>query len=144
MNLSRSRNVFVSILRVYLCTVTMTAISFAPSLAIAQSFWTGGDNNWDSVNEPGWTTGGIPTGVGAVANFNSNTAGTTTQNITGLTVGTISYSGGNANVARTITLANPITLNNDGAGSGFVTVANTNTSATTSANLKMGQPGAFA
>ena len=96
------------------------------------SDWTGVVGDWSSNDNPGWNGTGIPNGAGAIANFGAGSgSGTTTQDISGgVTVGTISYSAGNANLSRTINpSANGITLDNGGAGA---LISNTNTFAGTS------------
>ena len=89
------------------------------------SNWAGGTGNWSSTTSPGWTVGGVPNAVGAVADFSGTTTGTTTQDVASLTVGTISISG-SSSVSRTLTLTNAITLNQDGAGAGTATISNSN------------------
>ncbi len=66
----------------------------------------------------------MPNAIGAIANFGDIVTGTTTQNVVGgVMVGTISFSS-TANISRTITNTNGITLNQDGAGAGFATISN--------------------
>jgi autotransporter-associated beta strand protein len=74
--------------------------------------------------------GGVPNAVGAVADYTSS--GTTSlaiaQNIAaGVTLGSFNYTGSTAQ-SLTVTLTNAITLNQDGAGSGFATISNGNSS----------------
>jgi fibronectin-binding autotransporter adhesin len=103
----------------------------ATSLALSASWsnasdWAGGSGNWSSDANPGWNGTGVPNGIGAVANFGDIVTGTTTQDIAGgVTVGTISLTS-TANISRTITNTNGITMNQDGAGSGFATISNSN------------------
>ena len=95
------------------------------------SDWVGGSGNWSSTASPGWTNGGVPNAIGAVANFSDTTAATTTQNIAaGVTIGTLSFTG-NSNVAWTVTPTNPITFNQDGTGAGAASITNTDASAGT-------------
>ncbi|MEO5712347.1 MAG: autotransporter-associated beta strand repeat-containing protein [Luteolibacter sp.] len=107
------------------------------------STWTGGSGNWNSAVSPGWTTGGVPNAIGAVADYTSS--GTTTvtvaQNVSGgVTAGSINYSG-STNQTWAFTLTNALTLNQDGAGSGFATISNANSSATTSNALTFASGG---
>ncbi|MES2310158.1 MAG: autotransporter-associated beta strand repeat-containing protein, partial [Verrucomicrobiota bacterium] len=98
--------------------------------------WVGGTGNWSSNSSPGWNGAGIPNGVGATASFADGTAGTTTQDIVGLTLGTIDFSLGN--VQRTITMTNVVTLNQDGAGAGFATIRNSNPNGGAANRFNMG------
>ncbi len=86
------------------------AMAVSPSMA---SVWTGGTGTWSSNGNPGWNGTGVPNAAGAVAAFDSGTAGTTTQDVSGgVTVGTITLSG-SGNTQRAFTTTNPITLNNN-------------------------------
>jgi fibronectin-binding autotransporter adhesin len=113
-------------------------------LSLLTSSWAGGSASWNSNANPGWNGGGVPNNIGDTANFAATTAGTTTQDIAaGVTVGTISFSGGNANITRTISLTNNIILNQDGAGAGTATITNTNTNTGTGNALVFSGAGAL-
>src|SRR6476659_9091622 len=92
------------------------ALSISLAIHAQAASWTGGTGNWSSDLSPGWNGTGVPNAIGAIANFGDIVTGTTTQDVVGgVTVGTISFSS-TANVSRTITNTNGITLNQDGAG----------------------------
>ena len=95
----------------------------APSTQAAD--WAGGNGNWSSTVSPGWTVGGVPNAVGAVANHGNSNTSITTVDIA-VTVGTISLTN-NSNHAWNFGLTSGITLDQDGAGSGNATISNTNT-----------------
>jgi autotransporter-associated beta strand protein len=103
--------------------------SFVVTPSVQASDWTGASGNWSSTVSPGWTVGGVPNAVGAVANYSGNASVTTTQDsVGGVTVGTISWTGsGDRN--WTITNTNGITLNQVADGVGTATISNTNNSA---------------
>ncbi len=107
----------------------------SPCLSFA-SVWAGGSGNWSSDVNPGWNGTGVPNGVGAIASFSGGTAGTTTQDVVGVTLGTIDFSSGN--VQRSLTMTNGITLDQDGAGSGVATISNTNANAGSLNRLSIG------
>src|SRR5688572_10239229 len=93
------------------------------------STWDGGTGNWSSNVSPGWNGTGVPNAIGAVAQFNTITAETTTtQDIAGgQTVGSILF-GGSTDARWIITPStNGLTLNQDGAGAGKVLIQNSNT-----------------
>ena len=114
-----------------LCLVTLAITCYG-------SDWTGGIGNWSSDGSPGWNGTGIPNGLGTTANFPSSTTGTTTQEVVGIIVGTISLTN-ISNNSRTVTLTNGITLNQDGVGAGTATISNTNSfSGTTNALIFSG------
>ena len=108
--------------------------SFVVTPSVQASDWTGASANWSSNANPGWNGTGVPNAVGAVANYGGSASVTTTQDVAGVTVGTISWTGsGDRNWS--ITLTNGITLNQDGAGSGRATISNTNATAASSNGL---------
>ncbi len=100
------------------------------------AIWAGGSGNWSSDVNPGWNGTGVPNAVGATASFSGGTAGTTTQDVSGLTIGTIDFSLGN--VLRSFTMTNAITLDQDGAGASFATISNTNANTGSSNRLSIG------
>ena len=115
---------------------TLAAGLLTASIVVAPSTqasdWAGTNGNWSSNGSPGWNGTGVPNAVGAVANHGNANASTTTQDVAlGVTVGTISLTN-NSNHQWNFTLANGITLDQDGAGSGNATISNTNTNAGTS------------
>ncbi|CAN5688694.1 hypothetical protein BH09VER1_BH09VER1_03840 [soil metagenome] len=97
----------------------------AADSSFGQSVWSGSSGVWSSTTLPGWTSGGVPNGIGAVASFSGGLAGTTTQDVAGAIIGTYDFSAGN--VQRTLTLTNALTFNQDGAGAGYATISNSNT-----------------
>ncbi len=129
---------FFSLIKTVLIEVGIISIFVIAGFSsfLSASVWTGGSGNWSSNANPGWNGTGVPNGVGAVASFSDGTAGTTTQDTVGLTLGTIDFSLGN--VQRTITMSNAITLNQDGAGAGFATISNTNPNAGSTNRFSMG------
>ena len=109
----------------FLAAGLLTA-SFVATPSVQASDWAGGNGIWSSTVSPGWTVGGVPNAVGAVANHGVSTATVTTQDVVGgVTVGTISLTNNSAH-SWTFTLTNGITLNQDNAGSGRATISNTN------------------
>ena len=121
------------------CMLAVTG-SFGLNAGTAEaSVWstTATSGNWSA--SANWT-GGVPNGPGMTADFSvaQTAAATTTQDVSGEVIGTLSYSHANTNFSRTITLANAITFNQDGAGTGTATISNTNTSATTGNALIIG------
>ena len=88
------------------------------------STWTGTPGNWSSNGSPGWNGTGVPNSQGAVAEYLGTSSATITQDIAlGVTVGTI-RTGGTGNASLTLTITNPITLDQDGAGSGSALIEN--------------------
>ena len=111
----------------FLAAGLLTA-SFVATPSVQASDWAGGNGIWSSTVSPGWTVGGVPNAVGAVANHGVSTATVTTQDVVGgVTVGTISLTNNSAH-SWTFTLSNGITLNQDNAGSGSARILNTNSS----------------
>lgn len=105
----------------------------APPLAAAD--WVGSSSaNWSTTSSSGWN-GTVPNGVGAIANFaQSPTSVTVTNDVSGLTVGSISMSGtstGNLIISTT----SAITLNQDGSGSGSALLRNSTSSSTASLSI---------
>ena len=127
--------------------LTKLALLFAAAISLAvnvqASDWTGASGNWDSDASPGWNGTGVPNAMGAIANFGDIVTGTTTQNVVGgVTVGTISLSS-TANISRTITNTNGITLNQDGAGGGFATISNSDAAVGTTNALILATGGTY-
>jgi fibronectin-binding autotransporter adhesin len=86
-----------------------------------------------------WSGGVVPNAIGDSASYDGVSGGglskTVVQDIAaGVTLGSLSLTG-SANVGFTLTLTNPITFNQDGAGAGTATISNSNTSATTGNQL---------
>ena len=133
-----------------LAAVVATWGSFAPA---ATSLWSAGvvsgsttsSGNWSSNGAPGWNGTGVPNAIGATASFGTasvaTSGNTTTQDIAGgITLGTLDF-GNSSNLgsgARTLTMTNAITLNQDGAGSGYATISNTNTSTNAANRISVG------
>ncbi len=108
----------------------LCALAFVAALFILQSAgastWAGGNGNWSSDASPGWNGTGVPNAAGAVAqNTNAGNVGATTVVDVpgGVTIGTLSL-GATRNANWGLTLLNPITLNQDGAGAGAATIVN--------------------
>src|SRR6185312_2644474 len=73
--------------------VALLALAAQP-LTAAVSRWSGGSANWSSTRIPGWD-GSAPNAVGAtVLAQGNNGAVTTTNDVSGLKVGSISLTGG--------------------------------------------------
>lgn len=105
--------------------------------AASASIWTGGNGGWSSNGNPGWNGTGTPNAVGATAWFSSGVVGTTTVDIAGgVTIGTLEI-GGTGNTQRSITLTNSITFNQDGAGSGYAVIRNSDTNSGTGSRLSI-------
>lgn len=133
-----------------LAAVVATWGSFAPA---ATSLWSAGvvsgnttsSGNWSSNSAPGWNGTGVPNAIGATASFGTasvaTSGNTTTQDIAGgITLGTLDF-GNSSNLgsgARTLTMTNAITLNQDGAGSGYATISNTDTSTNAANRISIG------
>ncbi len=95
-------------------------------------------NNWsDAAN---WTPSGVPSAAGSSATYSGASTTSTTINSGGpFTVGTISKSGSDNAQWDIRVLASLLNLNQDGAGSGFATISNSNTSTGISNQLLFGQ-----
>lgn len=108
--------------QVLLPGITAAICAAAPTLTA--STWTGGNGNWSSNGIPGWNSTGVPNAQGAVAEYNSIASTTTQDIVAGVTVGTIRKVVGAPNSTWTITGANTITLDQDGAGAGSALIEN--------------------
>lgn len=91
------------------------------------SSWTGTPGDWSSDGNPGWNGTGVPNAPGAVAEYLGGSTVNVTLNMTG-TVGTI-RNGGTGNASFNLTISNPLTLNQDGAGSSSAVIENVKTAA---------------
>lgn len=108
-----------------LCAILLTAL--APALVFAQTTFLGsasGTYNWSNASGTTWTGAGTyPNAVGAAVEKTSGTSSNTlAQDVAGgVTVGSILLGGSSGN-SWTITATNGITLNYDGAGSGYASL----------------------
>ena len=95
-------------------------------------------NNWsDPAN---WTPSGAPSAAGSSATYSGASTTSITINSGGpFAVGTISKSGSDNALWDIRVLASLLNLNQDGAGSGFATISNSNTSTGNSNQLLFGQ-----
>lgn len=113
-----------------------SCLVMASAAALQASDWTGtgpasGSLNWSTVydgvtNTTGWVSS-VPNSAGAVANFYTIGTSKSVTLDSPVTLGALNYSGSTGGT-RTITMANALTLNNNGSGA---VIAN-NTSATSS------------
>ena len=119
-----------------------TILAAGGAESASASTWAGGSSDWSNNTPPtGWNGTGMPNAIGAIADNPITTSGTTIQNVApGVTVGTLSLSG-SGDFSWSHTLTNPITLNQDGAGAGFATISNSNSSTGAINSLILGGAG---
>jgi len=85
-----------------------------------------------------WSPTIVPNGIGDTAFYDGANGNRTVNQNTGgnVTLGTLSLTG-STSATFTVSNANGITMNQDGAGAGFATISNTNTSATITNRLTL-------
>lgn len=116
-------------------TLGVLTVAFAAPNSSAATWASAKSGNWNDLSVAGWN-GAFPDAIGAVANYDNTAAtanGQVTQNIAaGVTVGSFTLTGttttATAGRSWTIVPTTAITLNQDGAGPGFVTITHSATS----------------
>jgi fibronectin-binding autotransporter adhesin len=116
-------------------TLGVLTLAFAAANSSAATWASAKSGNWNDLSVAGWN-GAYPDAVGAVATYDNTAAtanGQVTQNIAaGVTVGSFTLTGttttATAGRSWTIVPTNAITLNQDGAGPGVVTITHSATS----------------
>ena len=116
-------------------TLGVLTLAFAAPNSSAATWASSKSGNWNDLSVAGWN-GAYPDAIGAVATYDNTAAtanGQVTQNIAaGVTVGSFTLTGttttATAGRSWTIVPTNAITLNQDGAEPGFVTITHSATS----------------
>jgi len=136
-----SRN---SVRTIIACNRTLLATAAASALALTSTAhganWVGGTGVWSDVTapSPNWDSSSYPNAIGAVAEKTDTTSANVSIDVSGgVTVGTFNLGGSSGNAAFQAVLANSITFNQDGSGSGIATISNTN-SGSGNAHLAIG------